>query len=163
MIYRLVTHTFAFLHLHQFKTLPWGGLHLLSGWTGTVRGLSVMIKWCGAIWCKVLGEFGLVPSISLEKVNGAWCEAQLCSEPFFVTLPIPVPLLYRRTSHFASFIQHQTVGMSHDGGSWDCGGGHILDGCHHPCASLPTSVPYITEPFPAVGSRYPSARAKHSS
>lgn len=46
---------------------------------GTVRGLSAMIKLCGAIWCKVLGEFGLVLSISLEKVNGAPCEAQLYS------------------------------------------------------------------------------------
>lgn len=77
MIYRLVTHTFFFHQLHWFNILPRGELHLPSGRTGTVWDLSVMIMLHGAIWCEVLGEFGLVLSISLEKVNGAWFEPPL--------------------------------------------------------------------------------------
>ncbi len=132
MIYRLVTHTFSFFHLHHFKTLLTChevGLHLLSGRTGTVRGLSVMIKRCGVIWCKVLGEFGLVPFISLEKVNGAWCEAQLCSEPFLWLYQAEFPSFTEEDFTFC--FSFQTVSMSHDGWSWDCRGGHILDRCHH--------------------------------
>lgn len=46
-----------------------------------------MIKQCGVIGCKILGEFGPVLSISLEKVNGARCEAQLHAFAIFVVLP----------------------------------------------------------------------------
>ena len=40
-----------------------------------------MIKWFGAIWCELLTEFELVLSISIEKVDGALFEGQLCSVP----------------------------------------------------------------------------------
>lgn len=108
---------------------------ILSWRDGAVRGMSVMIKWCGAIWCEIWREFELVLSISLQKVDSILSEAQLYFVSIFdLTKPQQIQLVIEHIRVWKSTcrkqvnvcmkgvgIQRHSVIVGHNRKTWGCG------------------------------------------